>query len=99
MTQPNTAATIAPNLEAAIKVDLLRREVDNTKELLEDGDMSIKLAFEALIDYSLDIARLQGRETTTEEKDELRGWLTKLRQLDPMRKGRWDDFERQHQLA
>ncbi|KAH6688391.1 geranylgeranyl transferase type-2 subunit alpha [Plectosphaerella plurivora] len=100
MTDPPSAATIAPNLDTARKLEMLRSEVDNIRELLEDYDEEdIKLAYEALIDYTLVASRLQDREATPAETDDLRGWLGRLRALDPMRKGRWDDFEREHRLA
>jgi geranylgeranyl transferase type-2 subunit alpha len=97
MTDPPSAATIAPNLDTPRKLDILRQEVDNIRELLEDYDEEdIKLAYEALIDYTLVAARLQDRAPTSAETEDMRGWLGRLRALDPMRKGRWDDFEREH---
>lgn len=100
MTDPPSPATIAPDLPPAKQLDMLRREVDNIRELLEDYDEEdIKLAYEALIDYTLVAARLQGRDPSPAETDDLRAWLARLRALDPMRKGRWDDFEREHRLA
>jgi geranylgeranyl transferase type-2 subunit alpha len=97
MTDPPSAVTIAPNLDTPRKLDILRQEVDNIRELLEDYDEEdIKLAYEALIDYTLVAARLQDRAPTPAETEDMRGWLGRLRALDPMRKGRWDDFEREH---
>lgn len=64
------------------------------QDLLEDYDEDIKLAYEALLDHILAVARLEDREPNSEEKDELTSLLAKLRASDPMRKGRWDDFDR-----
>ena len=36
---------------------------------------------------------------SVDEKGDMKAWLTKLRTLDPMRGGRWDDTERQYGLA
>ncbi|KAG7139872.1 hypothetical protein HYQ46_008067 [Verticillium longisporum] len=90
--------TIAPNLCAEVKVPILQSEIDNIKDLLEDYDDDLKLAYEALMDYTPALARLEGRDETEANRAELQGWLAKLRKLDPMRKGRWDDFERAHRL-
>lgn len=98
MTEPVGKQTIAPNLGAEDKVPILQSEIDNIKDLLEDYDDDLKLAYEALMDYTPALARLEGREETETDRAELQGWLAKLRKLDPMRKGRWDDFERAHSL-
>ncbi|EEY17896.1 geranylgeranyl transferase type-2 subunit alpha [Verticillium alfalfae VaMs.102] len=98
ITEPVGKQTIAPNLSAEDKVPILQSEIDNIKDLLEDYDDDLKLAYEALMDYTPALARLEGREETEANRAELQGWLAKLRKLDPMRKGRWDDFERAHSL-
>ncbi|KAL2753656.1 hypothetical protein ACRALDRAFT_1082841 [Sodiomyces alcalophilus JCM 7366] len=94
ITSPPTRLTIAPNLSSAEKVSILRREMEYIRDLLEDYDEDIKLAYEALLDHILAVARLENRDTTAEEKGELASLLAKLRASDPMRKGRWDDFEK-----
>jgi len=33
-----------------------------------------------------------------DEKEEVKGWLAKLRELDPMREGRWSDAARLYKL-
>ncbi|KAM0335591.1 hypothetical protein ACHAQA_000639 [Verticillium albo-atrum] len=98
ITEPVGKQTIAPNLSAADKIPILQSEIENIKDLLEDYDDDLKLAYEALMDYTPALARLEGREETETDRTELQGWLAKLRKLDPMRKGRWDDFEREHSL-
>ncbi|KAM0282830.1 hypothetical protein ACHAQH_002834 [Verticillium albo-atrum] len=98
ITEPVGKQTIAPNLSAEDKIPILQSEIDNIKDLLEDYDDDLKLAYEALMDYTPALARLEGREETEADRAELQGWLAKLRKLDPMRKGRWDDFEQEHSL-
>lgn len=98
MTEPVGESTIAPNLTSDDKAAILRDEIANIEELLQDYDQDIKLAYEALLDYTLLIVRLEARSPSEEEKGSLRDWLAKLRKLDPMRNGRWDDFEQEHHL-
>ena len=74
------------------------REIDDIKDLLEDYQDS-QLIYEALIDYTVALSQLEERQTTGEEKRCLKEWLAKLRELDPMRNGRWDDLETEYALA
>ncbi|KAI1759095.1 protein prenylyltransferase [Hypoxylon sp. FL1150] len=84
--------TIAPALTTAERADYVRKEIDNIKDLLEDYD-GIKWVYEALLEYSLVLKGLgeQGRD----ESENPHQWLAKVRKLDPMRAGRWDDVEKQ----
>ncbi|KHN95689.1 hypercellular protein HypA [Metarhizium album ARSEF 1941] len=83
--------TFLPPLTAREKVAYLGREIDEIEELLEDYD-DVKWIYESLLEYTLALGELE--EGCTERRD-LRGWLAKLRALDPMRMGRWDDVEMQ----
>ncbi|KAJ2899345.1 uncharacterized protein MKZ38_003274 [Zalerion maritima] len=90
-------ATIVPNITVEQKSEYVQREIDDIKDFLEDYD-DIKWIYEALLEYTLALAKLESREATTSEKEDLKTWLTKLRELDPMRKGRWDDVEKEYGL-
>lgn len=81
--------TIAPALTMAERVAYLKHEIDEIKVWLEDY-IGVKWIYQALLEHTLSLRRLEQR--STRENDEARGWLEKLIALDPMRKGRWDDF-------
>ncbi|KAL2132397.1 hypothetical protein VTI74DRAFT_3874 [Chaetomium olivicolor] len=76
------------------RVEYLTREIDDIKELLEDYQ-DVKLIYEGLFEYTLYLCELQGRKPDEEERENLVRWLEKLKQLDPMRNGRWMDLERE----
>lgn len=68
------------------------REMERIKEMLEVDD-DCKLIYEALLNYAIVYLELEAgnRFVTTQE---LRTWLAKLRELDPLRSGRWQELER-----
>jgi len=84
--------TITPNLSPEERVTYLTREIELIKELLEDYD-DIKWIYEALLEYTVALAALEEREAEPDERRDLQHWLGKLRALDPMRSGRWNDVE------
>lgn len=85
--------TITTNLIDEERLSYMTREIVDIKDLLEDYD-DCKLIYERLIDYTAALATLEGRQSREDEKVDLRVWLSKLRELDPMRNGRWDDLEK-----
>ena len=82
--------TIAPALTEDECKAYIRREIDEIIDLLEDYD-NIKWIYEALIQYTLALSQLGDRVLSKG----LSSWLSKLRELDPQRSGRWADLERQ----
>ncbi|KAL6864550.1 hypothetical protein J3F83DRAFT_141590 [Trichoderma novae-zelandiae] len=80
--------SITPNLTVEERVAYLKHEIEEIKDLLEDYD-DIKWIYEALSEYTVALERLQ--QTKSSDGD-LQAWLSKLRTLDPMRTGRWNDF-------
>ncbi|KAI1382886.1 protein prenylyltransferase [Hypoxylon trugodes] len=83
--------TIAPALAIDERLTFIAKEIDNIKDLLEDyGDT--KRIYEALLEYTIALKGLGNGSTQIEDPTE---WLTKVRTLDPMRAGRWDDVEKQ----
>ncbi|POR38792.1 Uncharacterized protein TPAR_01007 [Tolypocladium paradoxum] len=87
--------TIAPALTVAERAAYLKHEIDEVKGLLEDY-VGVKWIYEALLEYTLALERLEQRtERGGGEASCLRTWLAKLRALDPMRAGRWNDVERE----
>ena len=87
------STSIAPALTLQERSDHLRREIDEIKDLLEDY-RDVKWIYEALLEYSLALGRLEQGKAHDAEGD-ARTWLEKVRSLDPMRRGRWEDIEGQ----
>ncbi|KAL8380960.1 hypothetical protein RB595_005316 [Gaeumannomyces hyphopodioides] len=90
--------SMAPNLSMAERVTYVNREMDDIKDLLEDYD-DIKWLYEALVEYTVALSKVESRKLTGEELDQLREWLGKLDELDPMRRGRWADARKEHGLG
>ena len=91
--------TIVGNMDLREKVLHARHEIEEIKDLLEDYP-STKWIYEALLEYTLALMGLeQGTVPRDGELGDLQNWLAKLRTLDPMRMGRWDDVERQMSLS
>lgn len=80
------------------RVSYVDREVENIRDLLDDYD-DCKLIYERLIEYTLALAALAARQLTSDEESDLKIWLSKLQELDPMRSGRWVDMEKEMSLG
>ncbi|KAK3997042.1 hypothetical protein QBC44DRAFT_316077 [Cladorrhinum sp. PSN332] len=90
--------TITPAFTFEERSSYLKREIEEIKDLLEDYE-DVQLIYEALVDYTLYLCRLEKRKPTEEEREELVSWVGKLKELDPMRNGRWADLERDQGLV
>ncbi|KAI0835768.1 prenyltransferase alpha subunit repeat protein [Hypoxylon sp. FL0890] len=87
--------TIAPALTMEERIAYLRCEIDDIKDLLEDYP-NIKWIYQGLLECSLALERLGQRvERDSGGASGPKIWLAKLRALDPMRTGRWNDLERE----
>ncbi|KAF7562609.1 hypothetical protein G7046_g1517 [Stylonectria norvegica] len=86
--------TIVPAMDLHEKAAYVRRELDQIEDLLDDYS-SVKWIYEALLEYTLALERLEQRARHDGVLSDLQTWLTQLRALDPMRTGRWNDVERQ----
>ena len=90
---PSVAArTMAPNLSVSDRLQYLRHQIKNIEEIL-DGAEDCKYVYQALVDCTLLISKLTGN-LSPKDRDQILGWLSKLKQLDPLRQRRWQDFER-----
>ncbi|SPO05616.1 related to geranylgeranyl transferase alpha chain [Cephalotrichum gorgonifer] len=89
--------SMVPRLETAERTAYIQAEIEGIKDLLEDYQ-DIKWIYEALMECALSLAKVEDREVNDEEKGEMREWLGKLRELDPMREGRWVDVARRYGL-
>lgn len=74
------------------------REIVDIKDLLEDYD-DIKWIYEALVEYTTALWQLTGQVREQQEQRDVGIWLARLRELDPMRNGRWNDLETQLDLT
>lgn len=83
--------TMAPNLSNAERLGYLRGEIDEIQEML-DGAEDCKYIYQALIDYTLLATKVEGI-MHSEDQQQIMGWLSELKKLDPLRRGRWLDFE------
>lgn len=89
--------TITSDLTVADRVSYITREIVDIKDLLKDYD-DCKLLYERLMDYTLELATLEKRKPSANEETALGSWLVKLRDLDPLRTGRWNDVQQRLSL-
>ncbi|KAK1969588.1 geranylgeranyl transferase type-2 subunit alpha [Colletotrichum sublineola] len=98
MTESDGRPKIAPNLSREQKASYVKREIEDIKDLLEDYD-DIMWIYKALLNHTKALPQIEGRALNGKETDDLKTWIAKVRQLDPMRNGRWSDFEKDCGLA
>ncbi|AEO71295.1 uncharacterized protein THITE_2123493 [Thermothielavioides terrestris NRRL 8126] len=94
LVDPDKHPAMTRGIAAGDRAAYLAREIDEIKELLEDYP-DVKLIYEALFEYTLYLCQLEDRQPTADERADLAAWLAKLKELDPMRNGRWADLERE----
>ncbi|OAA57963.1 geranylgeranyl transferase type 2 alpha [Niveomyces insectorum RCEF 264] len=90
--------TITPHLSQDERTTYIEQELEAIRELLLDYN-DVKWIYEALLEYTIAAAKMVERPLRVDERVEAEGWLAKLRQLDPMRNGRWNDLELEHILG
>lgn len=84
--------TMAPNLSREDRSRYLRQEIDEIQEML-DGAEDCKYIYQALIDCTLLATKVEGAMSSA-DKENILSWLSELKKLDPLRCGRWSDFEK-----
>jgi len=89
--------SFVPHLSAAERLAYIDAEIEKIKDLLEDY-LDIKWIYEALLECTLAKAKVENGDDGTsavadDAKEDFRGWLGKLKELDPTRRGRWVDVE------
>lgn len=84
--------TMAPHLSPSERLEYLRDEIDAIREML-DGAEDCKYIYQALIECTLLASKVAG-SLSDEDRKQVLSWLSELKQLDPLRRGRWLDFER-----
>ncbi|KAK4178709.1 putative geranylgeranyl transferase type-2 subunit alpha [Triangularia setosa] len=98
LVSPVGRPTIVPTLTVEERVMYLTNEITEIKDLLEDYK-DVKLIYEALLEYTLGLCQLIERKPEEDERQDLISWVKKLKELDPMRMGRWIDLERDSGLT
>lgn len=84
--------TMAPNLGTSERLQYLRQEIEAIEDML-DGAEDCKYIYQSLIECTVLIGKVTGN-LSTEDRGRIVGWLSELKQLDPLRQQRWLDFER-----
>ncbi|CEJ62366.1 hypothetical protein PMG11_10867 [Penicillium brasilianum] len=84
--------TMAPNLSMTERLQYLRHEIEAVQEML-DGAEDCKYIYQALIECTLLVSKVAG-QLSAEDREQILSWLSELKQLDPLRKQRWLDFEK-----
>jgi geranylgeranyl transferase type-2 subunit alpha len=74
------------------RLNRLQTEIIAIKEILEDTT-DCKWIYQSLLSYNTMYLEIDPSTDFVSTTD-MRGWLEHLRQLDPLRKGRWDDLEK-----
>ncbi|KAI0102579.1 prenyltransferase alpha subunit repeat protein [Nemania sp. FL0031] len=85
--------TIVPSLTVQERISYLTREIDEIKGILEDYP-NIRWVHQGLLECLVVLDRLEQRGNRDSiEREDLKTSLAKVRLLDPMRIGRWNDWE------
>ncbi|KAH0848875.1 hypothetical protein FOPE_03243 [Fonsecaea pedrosoi] len=84
---------MAPNLSDEQRLEYIASEREYIEEVLEDAQ-DCKWPYQALIECTMLESKLQ---TSLEEEGwgKVALWLEKLKQLDPLRRGRWTEMGQQ----
>ena len=84
--------TMAPNLSQSERLDYVRQEIEEIQDML-DGAEDCKYIYQALIDCTLLASKIKGTMSNDDQQKVL-SWISELKEMDPLRRGRWLDFER-----
>ena len=84
--------TMAPNLTNEVRLEYIAAEEDFLRDMLDDT-RDCKWIYQALIDCTL-LAAQVGRPLSATAKVDVVQWLVELKKLDPLRSGRWKEFEK-----
>ncbi|KAJ5589884.1 prenyltransferase alpha subunit repeat protein [Penicillium hetheringtonii] len=90
---PSVASrTMAPNLGTSERLQYLRRELAAIEEML-DGAEDCKYIYQSLIECTMLVSKVSGH-MLPEDHQQVLSWLSELQQLDPLRRQRWLDLEK-----
>ncbi|CEJ81293.1 hypothetical protein VHEMI01429 [[Torrubiella] hemipterigena] len=97
ITTTDTATSIVPDLSTADRVADIQREIEGIKDLLEDYT-DVNWIYVSLLEYSLAICRLE-KQSPKENLTELPQWLGKIKELDHLQAGRWNELAAELQIS
>ena len=83
--------TMAPRLKHDQRIEYMTKEIDKLLEML-DGAEDCKWIFQSLIQLSTMYKASSGAWPA--QADAKGDWVTQLRNLDPLRTGRWTELDR-----
>lgn len=83
--------TMAPNLNNTQRLEYVYQEIEMIEELL-DGAEDCKWVYQALVENTLLAAKLEGTMSAS-ARENVSKWVKELKNLDPLRGGRWIDLE------
>jgi geranylgeranyl transferase type-2 subunit alpha len=86
-------ATITPHFTQEDRVEYVTRQLAILKDML-DGAEDCKWIYDALIEYTMALCKMEERAPESDESQDCKAWLEELRKLDSDRSGRWDDLEK-----
>jgi geranylgeranyl transferase type-2 subunit alpha len=89
---PSAFGTICPHFSHEERIRWVTTQTLDLKDMLDGADEP-EWIYKALIECVLGLGRLAGQLPDEDRKD-LKIWLAELRNVDPLRRGRWDDLER-----
>lgn len=90
----STAAnSMAPQLSNTERLEYVQKQREFIEDLLEDAEDS-KWVYQALVECAVIESKLTG-SLSHDVKQNIRKWLEKLKDLDPLRSGRWTDLSLQ----
>lgn len=82
---------MAPDLAREDRLAYVKAEQEFIEDLIEDAEDS-KWVYQELIECALIEAKLSDG-LSKDMRENIQTWLAKLKQLDPLRRGRWEDTE------
>lgn len=83
---------IVPNLPIEDKIHYVETQIEDLQEMLE-GAETCKWIYQRLLDLSVVGRKLNGHWPVEPSLVEM--WIDKVTELDPLRKGRWQDLKLQ----
>ncbi|RDW75741.1 hypothetical protein BP5796_06562 [Coleophoma crateriformis] len=92
--EPVRQSTITPNMSSTERSAYVVLQIENVKEMLE-GEEECKWIYNALLGNTMALWQLEERSPMSDELQDCKTWLAELRKLDPLRRGRWDDLEKE----
>lgn len=87
------AKSMAPELPDSQRLEYVQQEREFIEDLLEDAEDS-KWVYQALVECAVIESKLTGN-LSKEMRRSISQWLEKLKEIDPLRSGRWTDYGEQ----